>query len=83
MKIIKLFLPLLLLMPINAAASEKAVYVGEGRYACDSDSSDCAVLRQRNEEQTRRVQERYENERRYEREERRETEYLREYESDY
>lgn len=82
MQVIKLLLPLLLLLSMNAQAGEKAVYVGGGRYACDSDSTDCAVLKQRNEEQTRRVQERYENERRYEREERREAEYQREYETD-
>ncbi len=80
MNIIKFFLPLLLLVPVNAAASEKAVYVGGGRYACDSDSTDCAVLKQRNEERTRREQERYENERQYEREERPEAEYLQDYE---
>ncbi|WP_074796617.1 hypothetical protein [Nitrosospira briensis] len=80
MKTIKLLLPLLLLLPIISTASEKAVYVGGGRYACDSDSTDCAVLKQRNEERTRREQERYENERQYEREERREAEYLQDYE---
>ena len=73
----KLFLPLLLLVSTSIAASEKAVYVGGGRYVCDSDSIDCAVLKQRNQEQTRREQERYENEQRYEQEERREAEYLR------
>lgn len=52
MKTIKLLLPLLLLLPISSTASEKAVYVGGGRYACDSNSTDCAVLKQRNEERT-------------------------------
>ncbi|BCT69496.1 hypothetical protein [Nitrosospira sp. NRS527] len=77
----KLLLPLLLLLSMNAQAAEKAVYVGEGRYACDSDSTDCAVLKQRNEEQARRRRERYENEQRYEREERHESS-QREYETD-
>lgn len=81
MQVIKLLLPLLLSLSMNAKAGEKAVYVGEGRYACDSRSIDCAVLKQRNEEQTRRVQESYENDRRYEREERRETRHQREYET--
>jgi hypothetical protein len=81
MQAIKLLLPLLLSLSTNAQAGEKAVYVGEGRYACDYGSIDCAVLKQRNEEQTRRVQESYENDRRYEREERRETRYEREYET--
>ena len=80
MKTMKLFLPLLLLLSSIATAEEKAVYVGDGRYACGSDSIDCAVLKQRNEERTRREQERYENERQYEREERREAEYLQDYE---
>ncbi|SFO38616.1 hypothetical protein [Nitrosospira briensis] len=82
MQVIKLLLPLLLSLSMNAQAGEKAVYVGEGRYACDTGSIDCAVLKQRNEEQTRRVQESYENEQWYEREERRESRYQREYETD-
>lgn len=84
MQVMKLLLPLLVFLSMSAQAGEKATYVGGGRYACDSDSVDCAVLKQRNEEQTRRVQERYENERRYDREERRDAEYQREHEtSDY
>lgn len=60
-------------------AGEKAVYVGEGRFVGqDKDSSDTAVLRQRNQEQTLRAQERNRNEERYERTERREREYDRE-----
>jgi hypothetical protein len=81
MKTIKLFLPLLLFVSASAPASEKAVYVGGGRYACNSASTECAVLKQKNEEQTRRERERYEDERRDDREERREAEYLREYET--
>lgn len=69
----KLLSPLVLLLSMNAQAAEKAVYVGEGRYACDSDSTDCEVLKQRNEEQARRRGERYETEQRYEREEPRES----------
>lgn len=79
---IKLLLPLLVFLSASIQAGEKAIYVGEGRYACDSDSIDCGVLKQRNQEQTRRERERYEDERRADREERREREYLREYEID-
>ena len=78
-------LPALILasgVSIIAQADERAVYVGEGRYACSNDSSDCAVVRQRNEEQTRRVRERDDYERRSDRQERREREYERDYESD-
>lgn len=82
MHILKRLLPLLVFLSASAHAGEKAIYAGEGRYACDSDSIDCAVLKQRNQEEMLRERERYENERRYEREERRETEYLREYEID-
>jgi len=63
---------------ITAQAGEKATYVGEGRYSCSSDSVDCAVLKQRNNELSIRQQERRENERRYERAEQREREYDRE-----
>lgn len=78
---IKLLLPLLMFLSTSSLAGEKAIYVGEGRYSCDSDSIDCAILKQRNQEQTRRERERYEDERRVDREERREAEYLREYET--
>lgn len=81
MLIKKLLLPLLLLLPMSIQADEKAVYVGEGRYVCEGDSVDCAVLKQRNQEQTRRAKERNEDDRRYERSERREIESQREYES--
>jgi hypothetical protein len=72
---------LLLLLAMNVQAEEKAVYIGEGRYACEGDSVECVVLKQRNREQTRRAQERDEDKRRYERSELRESEYRREYES--
>ena len=51
----------------------------ETNQSCDFDSIDCAVLKQRSQEQTRRERERYENERRdeYERAERPAGEYLR------
>ena len=81
MKIRKLLLPLLLFSSMSTQAGEKAVYVGEGRYVCEADSVDCAVLKQRNQEQARRLQERHEDEQRYDREERREAEYQREYET--
>lgn len=68
---------LMCIMPLTAQAGEKATYVGEGRYSCSSDSVDCAVLRQRNNELSIRQQERQETERRYERAERREREYER------
>lgn len=70
-----------LLLTMNAHAGEKPVYVGEGRYVCESRSVDCAVLKQRNAEQTHRKQERDEYERRYEGEERRKADRQREYES--
>lgn len=66
---------------VTAQADEK-VYVGEGRYACSEDSADCAVLKQRNEEQMRRARDRNDYEQRSDRAERHEREYLRDYESD-
>jgi hypothetical protein len=78
---------LVLPLSITAKAGEKATYVGEGRYSCSTDSIDCAVLRQRNNELTERQYDRQENERRSGDAERREREYDRErqqdYESDY
>jgi hypothetical protein len=71
----------MLLLAMNVQAEEKAVYVGEGRYACEGDSLDCAVLKQRNQDQTRRARERDEDKRRYERSELRDSESRREYES--
>jgi len=59
-------------------AGERATYVGEGRYSCSSDSIDCAVLRQRNNDISSRQRERLEAEQRYESYERREREYERE-----
>jgi hypothetical protein len=41
---------LLLLLAMNVQAEEKAVYVGEERYACEGDSVECVVLKQRNRE---------------------------------
>lgn len=74
---------LTLTISVTAQAREEAVYVGEGRYVGeDRDSSDTAVLRQRNQEQTIRQQERNRDEERYERAERRERSYERE-SSDY
>ena len=68
-------------LALIAQADEKAVYVGEGRYYSPSDSVDNAVLKQRNQEQTRRAQERNENDRRNDNEDRRERENQRDYES--
>lgn len=57
-------------------ARETATYVGEGRYiGQDRTSSDSAVLRQRNQEQTERVRDRDRSEQRYEQSERRERAY--------
>lgn len=66
---------LICFVPLTAQAGEKAIYVGEGRYSCSSDSVDCAVIKQRNNEFSIRQQERREREERYERAERREREY--------
>jgi hypothetical protein len=60
---------------------KKLFTLAKGRYACEGDSVECVVLKQRNREQTRRAQERDEDKRRYERSELRESEYRREYES--
>lgn len=79
MRIVKLLF--ILFVSMSAHAEEKAVYVGEGRYACGSDSVDCAVVRQRNQEQTRRTQERDESNRRNEQNDRQEREYQRDYDS--
>ena len=73
---------LLALVVTSSQAEEKAIYVGGGRYSCDSGSIDCAMLKQRNQEQTRREQDRHEDEERYDREERREAEYQRGQEMD-
>lgn len=59
-----------------AHAEPRMTYVGEGRYACSGSDRDCAPIRQRNDEQTRRTQERFERERReseYRDEQRRQT----------
>lgn len=79
MRFTELLIMLTLAVPILAHATEKAVYVGEGRYyGQERDSVDSAILNQRNHEQTLLQQERNRNEERYERAERREREYQRE-----
>jgi hypothetical protein len=64
MQFIKVVLSLFIIM--SAHAEEKAVYVGEGRYVCGTDSVDCVVLKQRNEERMRRIEERDKEDRRNE-----------------
>lgn len=77
--IFSLLASLALVIPASTQARETSTYVGEGRYVGeDRDSSDTAVLRQRNQEQTIRAEERDRNEERYERAERRERAYERE-----
>jgi hypothetical protein len=71
------------LAPAIAQAGERATYVGEGRYSCSSNSIDCAVLRQRNNDISNRQRERLEAEQRYESYERREREYERERRENY
>lgn len=73
--IIPLLISLALALPISAQASEKATYVGGGRYVGEGKSVDDAQLRQRSDEYTERERDRQDNERRYERSERREREY--------
>lgn len=81
--IFSLLVSVALVMPVIAQARETATYVGEGRYVGqDRDSSDSAVLRQRNQEQTERRQDRDRGEQRYQESERRERAYERE-SSDY
>lgn len=82
MKRFMLVFTVTLVSTTTAHADERAVYVGEGRYACSEDSADCAVLKQRNEEQTRRARDRNDYEQRSDLAERHEREYLRDYESD-
>lgn len=79
MKLVIYTVALLLTLPLAAQAGKEAVYVGEGRFlGQEKDSVDSAVLRQRNQEQTIRAQERNRDEERYERSERRERLYDRE-----
>ena len=66
---------LILAMPIAAQASEKASYVGDGRYVGEGKSVDDAALRQRNNERQERQYDRQRAEERYERAERPEREY--------
>lgn len=44
-------------------ADPRVTYVGDGRYACSGSDRDCAVIRQRNHEQTSRTMERLDRER--------------------
>ena len=79
MKITKLLMVLALVIPITATAAGKTVYVGEGRYVGqDRTSSDSAVLRQRNQEQTERRQDRQRDESRSRENDRQERDYQRE-----
>lgn len=65
---------LALAMPVAAQASEKATYVGGGRYVGEGKSVDDAALRQRSDEYSERQYDRQHSEERYERAERREVE---------
>jgi len=58
-----------------AAGSEKATYVGGGRYVGEGKSADDAQVRQRSDEYSERQQDRERNEERYERVERMERDY--------
>lgn len=46
-----------------AHAEPRVTYVGDGRYACSGSDRDCATIRQRNDDQTRRTMERFDRER--------------------
>lgn len=77
--IFSLLVSLTMAMPITAQADGKATYVGEGRFVGnDRNSSDSAVLRQRNQEQTERRQDRDRSEQRYRERERQDRAYERE-----
>lgn len=59
-----------------AQAEPRVTYVGDGRYACSGSDRDCAAVRQRNDDQTRRTLERFSREHReseYRDEQRRQT----------
>lgn len=73
--ILPLLVSLALALPIAAQASEKATYVGGGRYVGEGKSVDDAVLRQRSNEYSERERDRQDNEQRYDRSERRERDY--------
>ena len=76
--IFSLLISLAMAMPITAQADEKATYVGEGRFVGnDRNSSDSAVIRQRNQEQFERRQDRDRSEQRYQESERRQRDYER------
>lgn len=47
-----------------AHAEPRVTYVGDGRYACSGSDRDCAAIRQRNDDQSHRTQERFDRERR-------------------
>lgn len=47
-----------------AQAEPRVTYVGDGRYACSGSDRDCAAIRQRNDDQTRRTLDRVGRERR-------------------
>ena len=69
---------LALVIPESTQARESTTYVGEGRYlGQDRTSSDTAVIRQRNQEQTERRQDRNRSEERYQESERQERSYER------
>lgn len=64
--VFSLLVSLALVIPASTQARETSTYVGEGRYVGqDRTSSDTAVLRQRNQEQTERRQDRDRSEQRY------------------
>lgn len=59
-----------------AHAEPRVTYVGDSRYACSGSDRECASIRQRNDDQTRRTMDRFERERReseYRDEQRRQT----------
>lgn len=47
-----------------AHAEPRVNYVGDGRYVCSGSDRECAPIRQRNDEQTRRTLDRFDRERR-------------------
>lgn len=69
-----------------AHAEPRVTYVGDGRYACSGSERECAAIRQRNDDQTRRTLERSDWERReseYQAEQRRQTRALEETRDEY
>lgn len=49
---------------VIAHADPRVTYVGDGRYACSGSERECAAVRQRNDDQTRRTLERLDRDRR-------------------